>query len=323
MFDLCHENFEKYLTASCYVVKKGQSSKNYFNEFVFDELENIDSLFEQIKKHGDDLDNKDAFKELIQSLRIFSYEDDDLNKESTSGLLFDHIFGDVSLGGKNYFLINNGWYRIKNDFVKGLNDFCNNFLRNNYNDELNKKWRYNGDTGKIEDEDTYNKSYIEDDNTLVLHKVTYENIEVCDVLKWNDKGIYLYFIKTSFGNTMRDLCSQVFISADRIARDINSSGTFIAGIYEKMKNINSEDEYFGPISQQIQNKKISKDDFTKLFRKNRFFVVSILDTGKEERNMKDGFEKFNSNIAKFSFQELSRSMKGIDERLEITQIFKS
>ncbi|MCK4540378.1 TIGR04141 family sporadically distributed protein [Candidatus Parcubacteria bacterium] len=318
-FDLCHKDFEKYLTASKYIVKKNISKNNLFDDFEFTDdkkLENIDELFKQIKELDGSPSDKDELESLIKSLKIYSYNDEDEINELTKGYVLHHIFGDVSFDGKKYFLIDNNWYKIKDDFIDELNQSCESFINSNHDDGLDKKWNY-----PTISENQYNESYLGENKTIVLDKITPDNIEPCDILKWDDENLYFYHVKAGFGNTMRDLCSQIFIAANKIKKDINSSKEYIGKIYDQLKNKKgSTDEYFDKIGKQTEI--VSKDDFINFFTSKKLvFVLSVLDTA-TERNLKTDISEFNSNIAKFSLQELVKAMKGIDVEFRIIQIFK-
>jgi len=320
-FDICHKEIEQYLTASKYIIKKNLSENNFFNKFEFEKLENIDILFQKIKELKNPLENKNAFIELIRSLKIYSYDVEDQKYPMTKGLLLYHIFGDVSFKDKKYFLIDNNWYEIKNSFINELNKSCQSFVKNNFCKMLNKKWNY-----PSESENVYNKKYIsekpKDKKVIVLDKITPDNIEPCDILMWDDDRVYFFHIKAGFGNTMRDLCSQIYISANRIKRDINSSREYIGKVYDVLVNKKtSSDNYFSEAGKQTDN--ITKDEFINILTtKKLVFVLSVLDITTKKRLLQTNISHFNSNIAKFSLQELIKGMKGIDVEFKLAQILK-
>ncbi|MEZ5358883.1 MAG: DUF6119 family protein [Candidatus Zixiibacteriota bacterium] len=308
-FDICHQEFEQYLTAARYKVIIG-SSKNYQ---YFDELKNIDELFGYLKTMAlyNNPKNIDEFKEIIQKVKIISLDENDI--ELTSGKFYTHIFGDVINNDIRYFLIDNKWFRIKDNFLKELDQGCENFIsKNSYSGDL-EKWPSGND------EDHYNKLYNGQNNTLVLHRVLNENIEGCDIMKWTNNEIRLFFVKKGFNNSMRDLCAQLLLSAKRITRDINDKKQFLSGIYDSLKSkLNSKDGYLSEIANQTQI--YSKDEFLQVFsaRKKTIFILAIYDTTQNRsiNNMK----RYRSNIAKFSLSELFKEMKGIDIELQIVQI---
>ncbi len=313
-FDLCHKEYEYYLTASSYVVRKNTSEKNFFDDHEFDTLENIDTLFEKIKDLDKAAENIDQFKKLLSALQIYSYGEDE--NELTKGWLFNHIFGDISYEDSKYFLIDNNWYQIKADFLSELNNGCQEFIDNNAYSDLDKQWDY-----PAIKENGYNQLYIGDRDTIVLDKIIPRNIEPCDILKWDLHNLYLIHIKASFGNTMRDLCSQIFIAAKLIRMDKNASQEYIGDIYDQLNNkIGSDDSYFALVGKQTEA--ITKTDFINLFiSKKLIFVLAVLDTANVERGI-ENIEQFNSNIAKFTLQDLVIGMRGIDVEFKIAQIHK-
>jgi len=228
-FDFCHKDFEKYLTASEYIVKKGSSRKNFFNDYKFDELLEIDDIFKELKKSNDNPSNKDEFRELIKYFKIYSFDED--GNELTRDSLQAHLLEDVTYNSMKYFHIDKIWYQIKDEFLDELNSSCKSFIINNMDKGLEKKWDL-----AHEDENNYNQKYIGEKNTIVLDKITSENIEPCDILRWDKKNLYLYHVKAGFGNTMRDLCSQIVISANRINHDLNSSKKYIKKIYAALRS---------------------------------------------------------------------------------------
>ena len=146
-----------------------------------------------------------------------------------------------------------------------------------------------------------------------------EFFEPCDILQWDKETLYLIHVKASFGNMMRDLCSQVLISASRISQAV-SRKDFIEKIYNAMQSkIGAEDPYFEEVGRQSE--RLTKEEFIALFEKKLVFVLAILDTGEKERRLSN-ITEFNSNIAKFSLQELTRNMRGLDVELRIAQILR-
>lgn len=312
-FDLCHKEFEKYLTASKYIVKKNLSNKNFFDDFVFEELDNVDLLFSKIKELEDSPNNEQRFRELISSLKIYSYDEND--EELTHGWLHHHIHGDVEINEKRYFFIDKSWYLIKEEFISELNEGCKHFISEHTNEGLTNKWDY-----PTQKENEYNQTYFEQENTLVIDKITPENIEPCDILKWDDETVFFYHVKAGFGNTMRDLCSQIIIAANRINGSKLGDKKYLKKIYKQMKDkSSSSDEYYKKVAKQTDS--LTEDQFLSLFDKHLIFVLAVLDTGTNERSLSE-IEKFKSNIAKFSLQELYKEMRSIDVALEIIQIKK-
>lgn len=322
-FDLCPAEVEEYLTASSYIAKKmctKNKTRGYYNifadDYVFDQLQNLDTLFDKIRKQDQPPQNKDELLKLINKTHIFSIDDDE--NTVTNGSLYSHLLGDVpGADGKRYFYVEKAWYWIKDDFIQNLNEACQHFISKNKYSELDKTWNY-----PDHDECDYNESYIGQDNTVVLDKVITEGIELCDILKWDDNNVYLIHVKASFGNTMRDLCSQISIAANRIVEDKSAGWSYIEKVYDNtLSKKGSSDNYFNKVGVQTDN--LSKEDFCNLFKNKQIkFVLAVLDTSQTERSLENN-SQFRSNIAKYSLQELAKKMAGSATELSISQIMRS
>lgn len=304
-FDLCHRDFEKYLTATKYIVRKG-SRKDLFE---FDSLRNVKEIFEKIRQMPDPPSNQSDFYGLVDSLSIYSFDED--NDDLTHASLKDHLFGDVSASdSRKYFFIDGHWYQIKDAFIEELNESCAFFIKDSHHPGLGRVWL------NSEDENEYSRKEIGQPNSLVLDRITPENIEPCDLLKWDDENLYLFHIKKGFGNTMRDLCSQVYVAANRISRDLRSGEkSYVRNIYSALRSKIGGTPYFDEAGRQTNS--LSEEDFVRLFDKKLSYVLAVSDqSNRDIRNV----HEFASNIAKVSLQLLSKEMKGIDAGLRICQI---
>lgn len=306
-FDICHPDFEKYLTADYYLIKKGQKT---YNTGEITELTNFDQLC-MIVLGKDNYAN--SFREFVDKYSSLSIESYDANSSLlTKGRVSLHLIADLQYKANRYFFIENSWYQINNEYIQQLNEECSSFINDNLHSYTLQPWLPTFLT-----ENEYNSSYFGQPNTLVLDKITHENIELCDLLRWDDDNLYLYHVKAGMGNTMRDLCSQIFISAQRIKRDTNSNQEYIRSYYENIKEKIGGEAYFDKAGKQTNQLPI--DDFMKIFRKRIIYVLAIHDLTKKKRTIQE-IEKFQSNIAKLSISELFKKMKGIDIPLQIIQI---
>jgi len=310
-FDLCDRDYEKYLTASKYIVRKGTSKKNLFDDHEFEELTDIDSLLEQIRTLDNKPETKDAFIKLIKSIMIFSFDEN--NTLLTKGDLAAHLMGDVTFLGQKYFFIDRTWFRIKERFVADLNMRCKTYIERNFFGRLPESWDYPN-----EEENNYSAKYLGKENCIVLDKVTPENIEPCDILQWDERYLYFIHVKAGFGNTMRDLCSQVLIAANRISQSVISSKTYVGKIYDSMRSKIGGTPYFDLVG--LQTQRYSREEFMGLFAKELVFVLAVCDTTTGTERDIHSVEKFNSNIAKFSLQELSRDMRALEVSFKVAQV---
>ena len=153
--------------------------------------------------------------------------------------------------------------------------------------------------------------YKGDDKTIVLDTITPENIEPCDILKYDDEHVYFYHVKKGFNGSMRDLTNQVFLAASRIQEDRRSEFTYLKKVYEKMR-----------ISDTYKEQVDSLEEFIEIVNKKPIFILAVKDNSTKNRNLKD-IEKFSSNIAKFSLNELVGNMRNLGIDFKITQIPKA
>lgn len=315
-FDLCHKDFEKYLTASSYEIRKNFSKNNFFeSDKTFDSLTDIEDVFEEIRNSGDNVpQNFEDFEKIINSLKIYSFNGDQI---STKGWILHHLYGDLDYEEKKYFYVDNKWYRIDSDFIETLNEDCKFLIEHNLrNDLLDHKW-----TGLTigRQEFSYNQKYLGETGLFVLDTITPKNIEPCDILKIDGDDMYFIHVKKGFNNSMRDLCSQVFISArifDEMMRTNNYE--YLDLLYQQVQN--SSD---ARVSEQLSG--VSLEDFKNKFaRKNFKFVIAIVDERESDRDLIN-IENFHSNIAKFSLWELHRKIRSLmgNSELIITQIKRS
>lgn len=315
-FDLCHQSYEDYLMACSYSIM-AQKTSFLINNI---ELNTIDKLFEELKISNILFKDKKSFLSFAKSLIINSFDE---NKEvKTSGGLFEHIMGDVLYNNNRYFLIDKSWYLVKAEFQNELNKICNHIIQKN---SLPEKYNLNKWGDDILDEHFFNLSHI-GENTLVVHKITLKNIELCDIIKWDDEKVYLYHVKKGFDNSMRELCSQIIVSANLLQNlSFNSKlNDYLITFYNTLANkVSSNNEYDKKIGNQT--KSLTLDELKSIFSNNKtyVFVLAILDEAKADRAFSKGVESFNSNIAKFSLQDLSKSMKTTDFEFKISQILKN
>lgn len=168
-------------------------------------------------------------------------------------------------------------------------------------------------------EGVFNALHIGDPNTLVTDRVLCDNIELGDILQWTEESLYIIHVKASFGNQMRELCSQAYVAATRLHRDLSSNRSFIEAMYFALQGKIGGEPYFDRVGRQTET--TSLETFKSLFEKKIVFVVAVLDVGTTPRDIRN-ITEFNSNIAKFSLRELFMRMKGIDMALEVVQIRK-
>ncbi len=309
-FEVCHRYFDKYYEAKEFEVKcivnRKQNDVRISTCTCFAEVNSV------YRSSSVSVTNQKEFALLIESTKITSYDEND--HVLTIGKLMDHLCAEVKFNKRSYFLFNQEWYLIKPEFVSTLNRQCQDFISSNEVKNLLKNWN-----AVSESENDFNAKHLGEPDTLVFDKVTPENIEVCDILKWNKEEVFFIHVKEGFNNEMRNLGRQVHIAARRISEDLTSGKIFIGSLYDSLANNGGASPYF--IKAKDALLKYTKSEFLDLFEERRpVFVLAVLDSSKKgKRNFSD-ITHYDSNIAKFCLQQLRQEMRSLGIDLKILEI---
>ncbi len=329
-FTICHKDIEEFWNAEKYtLIKEKKKDGNRKEDFNIDKIKQ--KIKKQIKQYKEqEIPNKGQQKDenwkILKNWKIVTFDSE--NNQLTTGSIYEHLICEISYNKKNYFMINGDWYYLVDNFVKNLNERCKNLINEHwinaskiFDGEKWKRKKKGKKEGNLEDEKEFNKRFKDKKkfkNFIVLdRKITKENIELCDILKYDNNKTYLIHVKKGFDQNMRDLCAQIYISAKRVYQTLKGQGSktdFLGKFYDKLsKNKSSETE--------IGN--IGRDAFIKLFKPEKIiFVAAIVDKSSPntQRKINKNIKEFKSNTAKFSLCNLLRDMKNIGMNLKITQI---
>lgn len=260
-------------------------------KFIYNSLDNIHDRFK--------------IKENIFKLNITGQIND---KHVTYGDLFSHITAEIALhNGKKYFKIDGHWYILEDEFLNIMNEDAKEYYKKYLlGENILLKWN-DGD-----DEDAYNKSYLELDDYYILDKVISENIEMCDLLIIKNKVAYFVHVKDGFNTKMRDLYIQVILSAKRLSNDLkNNKG---ASYLEKTLKLYNE---------RNVSKKINYDDFIKKVKDKNIsinFVMAFKNNHYKGRDILDRIDACNSNIAKYSLVQVIKEMQQFNFGINLIDI---
>ena len=310
--EISHRDFERYYlsTYSEFTFHLNGVRENKFEEPVRD----IQTLLDEIRNTDPSL-GQDDFNRVVATASLATFDSD--GNELTSDLMGDHYCTEIAHNGKNYFLIEKEWYEISHTMIDKINETCKGFITSRfYAGPAMDAW----DSTFLSEND-FNAHYLTKPDSLVFDKITPSNIEVCDILRWNTTHIYLYHVKKGFDNSMRDLCSQVFISARRVLEDSKSKYEFIGSLYDELIKSRGKSVYVQNAQKKL--KKMPRKDFIALFENRKLvFVLAVKDTSKKTRRLATDIEDFNSNIAKFSLNELTQKMRNLEVDFQILELTK-
>lgn len=237
---------------------------------------------------------------------ITSYNED--SKLVTQDIIFNHLFlehveKNEGLNQK-YFILNGEIYKLQEPFIESLNNKIKNYIHKNLFiiEPSLKQWQ------KDKTETEFNELFEQENNTIVIHPYKYKNIELCDLIKYDENELYMYFVKDEFKSNIRELSYQVYNTAKIIENDINSNYEILKNFYDAFTSI-----YPDKIN-------INKSEFINLFAtKNIRYVFAFRD--KNNQKIYENPEQFSSNIAKFALVDLVQKMNFIDKgSLKIEQI---
>lgn len=183
-----------------------------------------------------------------------------------------------------FFLFNGNWLMFDNNYISNLDsEFRKIYSEITKIDDNLVKIIINDNSSLTEDE--YNKSFSKSSDLIVSHTVLSNNIELADLIYFDNDNLYLIHNKSKFqGNGARDVLNQILTSAEFISHYLMDRDK--RDIFEK---------YYEDIKERYpENKKIKtieKSEFVDLFMKpNIYYVAGFM------QNLSDNTE---SNYAKF------------------------
>jgi uncharacterized protein (TIGR04141 family) len=306
-FEFCHPTkLEKFYEADYFHLIELDEEKKHkvFKQIIDRNRIYFEVITRAVDRFGTQM-SYDEFKFFLFGVRIRSYKNG--NKQNlTSGMFLPHFNTEFEIDKKPIFLLDNNWYYLQDSFLLDLNRNCERILKNykiNSN-ILYKKW----DLSIQNTEKKYNLLYKDLKNYLVFDTITINGIELCDVIKYDEKNIYLIHVKRGFDSSMRELYNQVILSARRL---------------EESKSSKEKDylkKCFKSLVKKKQNNNINTfEDFIELFDKNIKYVMAFSNE-KSNQPIEENIKKIRSSIAKFSIIQTSSEMKTYYYELLFAQI---
>lgn len=304
--NICHRNISKYLNAICYEVKAHRKH--------ICSLETIDNII-HLANNSDfviniNLNSVDEFRESIEKISILSFDEE--GNQLTKAYLLEHCHGELTYNNTVYFFLDGEWYRIEDEFIDGLNEEMSNLIAENLDNSILT------DVFDLSvDEKDFNQQYLNDNSVFVLDKVIADGIEICDLLKTTSNQLYIIHVKKGFNNSIRELTSQVALSANTLLWDTKKRYPHVKKL-DSMLN-SSKTGYLSTIYNQAK----PSQTLLEIFNKKKFaditFCLAFVDTATSDRDIKD-IRAFHSNIAKFSIIELRRKIKGLGFNFKLIQL---
>lgn len=306
-FEFCHPSkLEEFYEADYFQMIELDEDKK---QKVFKQTVDRNRIYYEVISHAVDKFGsqmtEDEFKYFLFGVRIRSYKNG--NKQNlTSGMFLHHFNTEFEISQRPTFLLDNNWYILKDSFLLDLNKNCERVLRNYKaaNSLLPKKWNLNVQNT----EKKYNLLYKDLKDYLVFDTISINGIELCDIIKYDDRNLYLIHVKRGFDSSMRELYNQIILSARRLEESKSSKEKeYLRRSYNsltKKKHTNNVDSF---------------EDFVKLFDKNIKYVMAFSNNDSNDL-VEDKLPKIKSSIAKFSVIQTSSEMRANYYEILFTQI---
>ena len=215
-FMLTGDDYTTFLTcANKYFIKDGQT-----DEILLESEEPI--TFSDVINLAKNK-NKSTFNRVLKNWTI-STIDDAGNLIQFPIQIFDAIQGFIEFGEKNQpcYLFNGQWYVFDSKF----SDILTSEFKELFNQQLEKRKTYTSNFDLIKNsstEELYNTTIKKEGKYLVSHTALINNVEIADIIIFNDEQIFLMHNKDSFSGTgARDVSNQVLTSASYLQQMLSS-----------------------------------------------------------------------------------------------------
>ena len=304
-FVFCYRDFESFFGSSvCQFEIRGITATNKIDTIKYDDvydlhdsrfIKDIFDLVKPTKDYHDAEDKEERLKEIFKNSIVVKTLDEEGN-QTTSGKLIEYIQYEISEDGQSYFFIDGRWYQLQKEFDKKL---AEKYVARVASKLFEHEFILNWDRGEETD---YNAQYNNPPDSLFLHPIKVDQIELCDVLiiDRKNKAIYIIHVKDDIGASIRDLTSQAFISARIIEEEVRTQDK------DKLNKL-----YTAAFEQGRIDGSLSRDEFIKaIVTFKRQYVLAVRANGKSMADLKSG--AFNSRIAKFSLIEFAGVMQAND-----------
>lgn len=306
-FDFCNPNhIDKFYEADTYELKERSEGGGYK---LFETLDDREAIFKCVMDRAVSITgyNEYEFSRYLWGVQIAALKG---GKTTTSSGVMFHFSAEFNQHGASVFLIDTKWFYLKDQFIQDMISNAQHIFKTYKAPDHILKFAWDRDI--MPREGDYNKLYDNEPNYIHCDTTIVDGVELCDVLYYDEKNLYLAHVKAGFGSQVRELTNQVTISARRLKDAINTKNnlfldTYYAKLVNSERNINS----------------LSVSDFKLLFKKNIIYVLAVNSLLKEDLLIEDHMVSYNSNIARFSLIQCSNEMYASYYPLLIYQIPRS
>ncbi|MDN3550507.1 DUF6119 family protein [Mucilaginibacter aquaedulcis] len=304
-FDFCNPNrIDLFYEAETYQIKEKTEEGGYK---LFATLDNREDIFHCVMDRAVEtvgMNSEYKFSDYLWGVHIAALKGDKVT--TSSGFMF-HFGAELSYKNSPVFLIDTKWYFLKEQFITDLITNAQHIFRTYRARPEILKFPWNRD--ELAQEREYNILYDTEPDYIVCDALIVDGVELCDVMYYDKKNLYLCHVKAGFNSKVRELTNQIQISARRLKEAINgNNSSFLDHFYDKL--INSGRDY----------NDLTLSKFKRLFKKNINYLLAISSTLVEDLPIEDYMDKYDSNIARFSLIQCSQEMTASFFPLSVYQI---
>jgi len=292
-FDFCHpKHIDKFYEAETYELKVKTEDGGYR---VFATLDDREAIFKCVMDHvvatvGENSEYN--FGAYLWTIIVASLKGD--KTTASSGFLF-YFSAEFTYNNEPVFLIDTKWFYLKEQFITDMIVNSQHIFRTYRAKPGILKFPWDKDV--LAKEGLYNMLYDAEANYIVCDTIIVDGVELCDILCYDSKNLYLIHVKAGFNSKIRELSNQVLISARRLKEAVNGkNSTYIERFYERL------------VSSGRNYDNLNLEKFKKLFKKQISYVMAISSTLNEDLVIEDHMHKYDSNIARFSMIQCSNEM---------------
>jgi len=251
--DFSHKSFKAYQDSESYDFGQNHQLRDYIWDSPPSVGEVIAALIDGVNL-GNALSSSEVL-DTITTVRFYSHQS--LSGSTLSGVILDHLHGEVSLGDERYFLVDGTWYQASAEFLQRLTDDFIDALNSSVFDHSDFALTIDAYDIPNDNENEYNKSYILKSGFVVTDKTFIERVELADLIHWDGNNLYIIHNKIGYGASVRDVCSQVSLSMNLL--------NTISELSESVLH-----EYYGDIVKSYysegQPPSITEDEFIRLLK---------------------------------------------------------
>lgn len=309
--DLLNKDYESYFDADSYELEL-----NTDEVAVFEDPPTLRDVVNELRRYGSLLDGDVTdFKHSVLLKNLSAIGEDD---EPLSDTVLKQLHGEMAYNGKHYFYVDEDWYEVHSSFIADLNRECESIIAECWDDRLISE------VFDVREEGDYNRKFLNQPGWVVLDTVTPEHIELCDLLHYEPGHLALVHVKQGFNNSLRDLCAQITIAANRLHEDSRENYRFVESVESHARGRSASES---PASRSLATQAFPTGGLPPLFQgvnpKNISFCLAVVDTNPTERPLNGRLSAFHSNIAKYFLIQLHRAAISLRYDFKIIQLRRS